>query len=128
MKKLLDNIRPTSGLDSYQAQNVISLLKSLAENGNTVITSIHQPRSSVYAMFDEVTLLSEGLVMYSGPTAGVVKHFQSLGYSVPPNTNPIEYFVGKLLTKSIPFSLRTFDSYFHLIYRSDFYRLFFKRR
>lgn len=85
---------PTSGLDSYQAQNVVSLLKKLAEKGNTVITSIHQPRSSVCALFDEVTLLSEGQVMYSGPAAGIVKYFQSLGYSVPANTNPIEHFVG----------------------------------
>ena len=45
---------PTSGLDSFQALKVMQLLKDLTRLGHTVITSIHQPRASVYAMFDEV--------------------------------------------------------------------------
>jgi ABC-type multidrug transport system ATPase subunit len=51
---------PTSGLDSFQAQRVMQLLKDLTEKGTTVVTSIHQPRASIYSMFDEITLLSEG--------------------------------------------------------------------
>ena len=33
---------PTSGLDSFQAEKVVQILKSLAQQGNTVIVSIHQ--------------------------------------------------------------------------------------
>ena len=51
---------PTSGLDSFQAQNVIETLKILCHHGATVILSIHQPRSSIFALFDHLILLSEG--------------------------------------------------------------------
>jgi len=43
---------PTSGLDSFMAENVVTSLKKLAARGKTVICTIHQPSSQVYAMFD----------------------------------------------------------------------------
>jgi len=57
---------PTSGLDSFMAQNVVSVLKSMALKGKTVIVTIHQPSSEVFAMFDKVLLLAEGRVAYLG--------------------------------------------------------------
>ena len=39
---------PTSGLDSFQAQSVVSALKKLADEGRTIVTVIHQPRSSIF--------------------------------------------------------------------------------
>lgn len=36
-------------------------LHSLArEGGHTVVVSIHQPRSSIFGLFDDIVLLSEG--------------------------------------------------------------------
>ena len=35
---------PTSGLDAFQAQAVMQSLWSLASNGRTVVSTIHQPR------------------------------------------------------------------------------------
>ena len=84
---------PTSGLDSYQAQRVVELLKELADSGCTVVCSIHQPRASVFKMFDDITLLAEGRCMYSGPKAGMVTHFKSCGYPCPFNINPAEHYV-----------------------------------
>ena len=49
---------PTSGLDSFQAQSVMETLRKLARAGRTVVASVHQPRSSIYAMLDRVMLLS----------------------------------------------------------------------
>lgn len=57
---------PTSGLDSFMAQNVVSVLKSMALKGKTVVVTIHQPSSEVFAMFDKVLLLAEGRVAYLG--------------------------------------------------------------
>ncbi|CAN0384943.1 unnamed protein product, partial [Discosporangium mesarthrocarpum] len=51
---------PTSGLDSHQALQVMGTVRGLCEEGHTVVVSIHQPRSAIYALFDDVMLLSEG--------------------------------------------------------------------
>ena len=48
---------PTSGLDSFQALNVMETLKILCMSGVTVIVSVHQPRSSIYKLFDQLILL-----------------------------------------------------------------------
>jgi ABC-type multidrug transport system ATPase subunit len=58
---------PPTGLDAFQAQVVVSTLKALAQAGHTLVTSIHQPRSSIFALFDDLVLLSEGRLAYSGP-------------------------------------------------------------
>jgi hypothetical protein len=39
---------PTSGLDSFQAQSVVSALKGLSQAGRSIIAAIHQPRSSIF--------------------------------------------------------------------------------
>lgn len=43
---------PTSGLDSFMAQNVVTVLREMAMKGKVVISTIHQPSSEVFAMFD----------------------------------------------------------------------------
>ncbi|CAN0023380.1 unnamed protein product, partial [Sphacelaria rigidula] len=84
---------PTSGLDSFQAERVMSTLRELAENGHTVVCSIHQPRSSIFRMFDDLLVLSEGQVMFHGPADRAVGYFRSKGFSMPANTNPGEFAI-----------------------------------
>jgi len=84
---------PTSGLDCFQAEKVIELLQSLAKQGNTVVLSIHQPRTAIYSMFDEITLLSEGMLIYSGAVADMDAYFASIGYQRPSKSPPSEYYV-----------------------------------
>ena len=48
---------PTSGLDSFQAEAVVRVLGKLCREGRTVLLSIHQPSSQVFAMFDQLMLL-----------------------------------------------------------------------
>lgn len=57
---------PTSGLDSASAFFVIQVLKNVACGGKTVIASIHQPSSEVFALFDDLFLLSGGETIYFG--------------------------------------------------------------
>ncbi|CAL8467764.1 g7302 [Coccomyxa elongata] len=82
---------PTTGLDSFQAEKVMQTLKNLAMDGKTVVCSIHQPRSSIFSMFDDLLLLSEGSTIYSGPAKGAISHFESLGHPIPANYNPAEF-------------------------------------
>lgn len=56
-----------SGLDAFQAERVMETLRQLAQDGHTVICSIHQPRGSVYGKFDDIVLLTEGTLVYAGP-------------------------------------------------------------
>lgn len=84
---------PTSGLDSFNAMKVMQTLRSLAHEGRTIITTIHQPRSNVFGMFDQLLLLSKGTVMYFGPASQATKYFASLGHHCPPEYNPADFLV-----------------------------------
>lgn len=57
---------PTSGLDTYSALLVMSILRNLAQQGMTVVCTIHQPSSEITAMFDNLILLCDGKVIYNG--------------------------------------------------------------
>lgn len=63
---LLDE--PTSGLDSFTAANVMETLRALASNNRVVLTTIHQPRSKVFHLFDRLLLLADGDMVYFGTT------------------------------------------------------------
>nr|GEY24634.1 ABC transporter G family member 21 [Tanacetum cinerariifolium] len=75
---LLDE--PTSGLDSTTALRIMSTLKALAREGRSVVTTIHQPSSRLYWMFDKVVVLSDGCPIYSGQTGQVMEYFSSIGH------------------------------------------------
>jgi ABC-type multidrug transport system ATPase subunit len=51
---------PTSGLDSTMALMVMHAMRQLANEQKTLLTSIHQPNSQVFAMFDSLLLLKDG--------------------------------------------------------------------
>lgn len=44
-----------------------------------VIMSIHQPRYSIFKLFDSLTLLSEGKLVYHGPPDQSIQYFGRLG-------------------------------------------------
>ena len=84
---------PTSGLDSFQALSVMQSMKDLARNGRLVISVIHQPRSSIFSMFDRLLLLSEGRTMYSGIASEAVDYFAAGGFNCQEFYNPSDFFL-----------------------------------
>ncbi|KAL6006930.1 ABC transporter G member 21 [Asimina triloba] len=74
---LLDE--PTSGLDSTTAQRIVATLQGLARGGRTIVTTIHQPSSRLYRMFDKVVVLSDGQPIYSGNACRALEYFGSVG-------------------------------------------------
>uniref|UniRef100_K3X5A6 ABC transporter domain-containing protein n=1 Tax=Globisporangium ultimum (strain ATCC 200006 / CBS 805.95 / DAOM BR144) TaxID=431595 RepID=K3X5A6_GLOUD len=88
---------PTSGLDSFMAETVVSQLQQIARDGRTVIATIHQPSSELFALFDQLYLLSDGATVYHGKGSESVQYFASLGYQCPPYLNPTDYFMRQLV-------------------------------
>nr|BBC77943.1 ABC transporter White [Thermobia domestica] len=84
---------PTSGLDSFMALNVVTVLKGMAQKGKTVICTIHQPSSEVFAMFDKVLLMAEGRTAYLGNTEDACEFFRQMGAACPSNYNPADFFI-----------------------------------
>lgn len=83
---------PTTGLDAFQAEKVMETLRQLAQDGHTVICSIHQPRGSVYFKFDDIVLLTEGKLVYAGPARDEpLAYFSRFGYICPDHVNPAEF-------------------------------------
>ncbi|KEG12636.1 putative ABC transporter [Trypanosoma grayi] len=92
---LLDE--PTTGLDSVNAVRVGQMLQDLAKRDKrTVIATVHSPSSELVELFDDLLLLAKGHVIYHGPTADSMEYFASLGYQLPPRTNPSEYYMNIL--------------------------------
>ncbi|KDR68603.1 hypothetical protein GALMADRAFT_78381 [Galerina marginata CBS 339.88] len=85
---------PTSGLDAYNAFNVVESLVSLARNYNrTVVFTIHQPRSNIVALFDQLLVLAAGKLVYSGNFAKCHDYFTSIGHPCPPGFNIADFLI-----------------------------------
>jgi ABC-type multidrug transport system ATPase subunit len=85
--------QPTSGLDVIMAQNLIAILKGLAQSGRTIVITVHQPNSVMYQLFDNIMLLAKGEVVYWGPAHEAAAYFGSLGFPLPSETNPADWFM-----------------------------------
>ncbi|KAL3363225.1 hypothetical protein AABB24_012494 [Solanum stoloniferum] len=80
-------------------------LRYLAQDGHTVICSIHHSRGSVYAKFDDVALLAGGSLIYVGPANDeVLAYFSKFGgrklqhnaiYSLSNQVIPRGHFYGQ---------------------------------
>eukprot|EP00922_Rhytidocystis_sp_ex-Travisia-forbesii_P058479 GHVS01086420.1.p1 GENE.GHVS01086420.1~~GHVS01086420.1.p1 ORF type:complete len:711 (+),score=80.29 GHVS01086420.1:206-2338(+) len=84
---------PTTGLDSFMAMSVVNIFKELADNGRTILCTIHQPSSRVFEQFNKMLLLCEGRLVYFGERAGAIEWFRRLGQICPPYANPADFFI-----------------------------------
>ena len=93
---LLDE--PTSGLDSYTAFELVENLRSITNQGRSVITTIHQPRSEIFDLFHDVVFLWLGAIIYQGPAKGVRDYFAAAGHVCPEKHNPADYVMHLIQT------------------------------
>lgn len=87
---LLDE--PTSGLDAFTATSILDVLRGLADEGRTLILTIHQSRSDLFEHFGNVLLLARGgSPVYAGKGSHMLPYFASLGFRCPTATNPADF-------------------------------------
>jgi ABC-type multidrug transport system ATPase subunit len=91
---------PTSGLDSFSAFQCCQILKKVANSGASVLFTIHQPSSDIFASFDHLILLQKGRLLYNGPVAAVPEYFGARGYPCPINYNPADWVLVSLAFNS----------------------------
>lgn len=100
---------PTTGLDASTANSVLLLLKRMANHGRTIILSIHQPRYSIYRLFDSLTLLVSGKQVYHGPAQKALEYFSDIGYTCEPHNNPADFFLDVINGDSTAVALSNVD-------------------
>jgi ABC-type multidrug transport system ATPase subunit len=83
------------GLDSFQATQVVQLLKNIAtEKQMATICTIHQPSSLIWGLFDDILLLTPtGEIAYHGERKDSISYFSSIGYICPQHYNPAEFLI-----------------------------------
>ncbi|TGJ82175.1 hypothetical protein E0Z10_g6567 [Xylaria hypoxylon] len=90
---------PTSGLDSQTAWSICTLLRKLADNGQTILCTIHQPSFQLFTMFDRLLLLGKGgKTLYFGDVgqdaSTMVSYFEGNGApKCQPGENPAEWML-----------------------------------
>ncbi|CAG0895867.1 unnamed protein product [Darwinula stevensoni] len=88
----------TTGLDSFHACRLVGILRDLSGRGKTVVCSIHQPSSDVFALFDRIMLLADGRVAFAGHATEALRFFESQGYRCPSSFNPADFYLHVLST------------------------------
>ena len=95
---------PTTGLDSFTATSVMETLGDLARYGNrTVVSTIHQPNSDIFEMFDRLLLLARGKIIFLNRADLSVEYFGALDYQCPELSNPCDFFMSMMSKESIEF-------------------------
>lgn len=89
---------PTSGLDGQSAFNTVRFLRKLADVGQAVLVTVHQPSSQLFAQFDTLLLLATGgKTVYFGDIGSdgstVKQYFGRYGAQCPSDSNPAEFMI-----------------------------------
>lgn len=90
---------PTSGLDSQTAWSICVLLRKLANNGQAILCTIHQPSAVLFQEFDRLLFLARGgKTVYFGPigenSETLTSYFERNGsHACPPDANPAEWML-----------------------------------
>ncbi|KAJ8078446.1 Multidrug resistance protein [Marasmius tenuissimus] len=90
---------PTSGLDSQTAWSICTLLRRLADNGQAILCTIHQPSALLFQEFDRLLFLARGgRTVYFGDigrnSRTLIDYFEGQGADpCPSEANPAEWML-----------------------------------
>ncbi|CDO96350.1 unnamed protein product [Kluyveromyces dobzhanskii CBS 2104] len=98
-KLLLFLDEPTSGLDSQTAWSICQLMRKLADHGQAILCTIHQPSALLMQEFDRLLFLQKGgKTIYFGDLGPgcetMIDYFESHGADkCPEGANPAEWML-----------------------------------
>ncbi|KAE8313894.1 ABC-2 type transporter-domain-containing protein [Aspergillus transmontanensis] len=98
-KLLLFLDEPTSGLDSQSSWAICAFLRRLADSGQAVLCTIHQPSAILFQQFDQLLFLARGgKTVYFGPIGQnsntLLNYFESNGArKCADDENPAEWML-----------------------------------
>lgn len=90
---------PTSGLDSQTAWSICSLMRKLADHGQAILCTIHQPSAMLMQQFDRLLFLARGgKTIYFGDLGPnmetLIRYFEKHGsVECPKTANPAEWML-----------------------------------
>lgn len=84
---------PTTGLDSSSSMQCIQLLKKLAQEGKTIVCTIHTPSALLFEMFDHFYALAEGCCIYQGSSKNLVPFLAELDLKCPEIYSPSDFLL-----------------------------------
>ncbi|ERF75245.1 hypothetical protein EPUS_00037 [Endocarpon pusillum Z07020] len=90
---------PTSGLDSQSSWSIIAFLRKLADSGQAVLSTIHQPSAILFQEFDRLLFLAKGgKTVYFGDigenSKSLLGYFENHGArKCDDEENPAEYML-----------------------------------
>jgi ATP-binding cassette subfamily G (WHITE) protein 2 (SNQ2) len=88
--QLWDNA--TRGLDADTALKFNKVLRTLADiEHNTSVVSLYQAGNGIYDLYDKVTVIAEGRVIYYGPRSEARGYFEGLGFVHPDGGNTADF-------------------------------------
>ena len=86
----LDEI--STGLDAATTYDIVKLLTRVTRFMHIIpVVTLLQPPPEVVALFDELVLLDNGRLIYSGKVEDAVGYFESLGYFLPERMDVAEW-------------------------------------
>ncbi len=84
----------STGLDTASTVDILRILSYTNRLFKKIsVVSLLQPSPEAVAMFDDVVLLSEGHVIYAGPTTNAGEYFRNLGYRQPDSMDDADYLL-----------------------------------
>lgn len=84
---------PTTGLDSLSSTQCIKLLQKLAQEGKTIICTIHTPSALLLKLFDHIYAMADGHCIYNGSSENLISFLSSLDLICPETYNPADFLL-----------------------------------
>ncbi|KAL6941198.1 ATP-binding cassette multidrug transporter pdr5 [Hanseniaspora opuntiae] len=108
---------PTSGLDSQTAWSICQLMRKLANHGQAILCTIHQPSAMLIEQFDRLLFLQKGgKTAYFGDLGKgcrtMIDYFESKGApKCPPTANPAEWMLDIVQARDYHEAWKSSDEY-----------------